>query len=90
MTLSYCWFTYKIVHGLCTVCTWALYSYYKGFVQKVQRLCIKSTEALYYSVLTLMGGRLHIETLMLASGKLSRKRLQEILWAMVRRFIKVC
>lgn len=36
------------------------------------------------------GGRLHIETLMLAPGKLSRKRLQEILWAMVRRFIKVC
>lgn len=71
------------VHGLCTVATRALYKNYKGYVQKVQRLCI-----ILYS--HLWGGRLHIEALMLPLGKLSRKRLQEILWAMVRRFIKVC
>lgn len=78
------------VHGRCTVATRALYSCYKSLVQKVQRLCTKSTEALYYSVLAFMRGRLRIEALMLPLGKLSRKRLQEILWAMVRRFIKVC
>ena len=39
------------VHGLCTVSTNVLYFYYKGLVQTVQRLCTKSTKALYGLVL---------------------------------------
>ena len=40
-----------LVHGLCTFSTNVLYFYYKGLVQTVQRLCTKSTKALYGLVL---------------------------------------
>lgn len=40
-----------LVHGLCTFSTNVLYCYYKGLVQTVQRLCTKSTKALYGLVL---------------------------------------
>lgn len=40
-----------LVHGLCTFSTNVLYNYYKGLVQTVQRLCTKSTRALYGLVL---------------------------------------
>ena len=40
-----------LVHGLCTFSTNVLYNYYKGLVQTVQRLCTKSTKALYGLVL---------------------------------------